>query len=81
MPKSRLTLKCNFALTGVNFIKALTLAFFYWCKNAKKIYFGVKKPVFLATYIEQHVANLGVFVAHFGVLVAHLSVFKAKFFL
>ena len=35
-------------LLGVNFIKALTSAYFYWCKNTS----------FLASNIEQHVAYL-----------------------
>ena len=52
---------------GVNFIKALTPAFFYWRENAKKIVLAFKTPLFWATNFEQHVANLGVFVAHFGV--------------
>ena len=63
-------------LPGVNFIKALMPVFFYWCKNAVKIYFCVKNASFLATNIEQHVANLSIFVAHFGILVAHFGIFK-----
>ena len=71
--KSLTTIIVNFDKTqpGVNFIKALTPAFFYWCKNSS----------FLATNIEQNVANLSIFVAHFGILVAHFGVFKAKFLL
>ena len=32
--------------------------------------------IFLATNIEQHVANLSIFVAHFGALVTYFGIFK-----
>ena len=43
-------------------------AVFDWCKNAQKYILALKMPVCLATNVEQHVANLSVFVAHFGIL-------------
>ena len=64
----------------VNFIKVLTPAFFFICVKTPKNKFWHQNASFLATDIEQHVANSSVFIAHFGVLVAHFGVFKAKFF-
>ena len=58
--------------TGVNFKKALMLAFNYYRKNAEKYILALKTPVFLATNTEQHVGNFSIFVAHFGI-------FKTKF--
>ena len=65
----------------VNFIKAYTPAFFIGVKMIKKLFWLLKCPFFLATNIEQHVANLNINVAHFGILVTHLCIFKAKFVL
>ena len=60
-------------------MKALTLAFFYWCNNAKICIFAIKTPVFLATNIEQHVGNVSVFDAHFGIFKAKILVMKLNF--
>ena len=67
--------------TWVQFHKSFNSGIFYWCKNAEKINFGVKNASFLATNIEQHVANLSIFVAQLCILVTHFGIFKANFFL
>ena len=60
------------SLSRSQFHKGFNAGIFLLVLKRKTVYFGVKTPVFLATYI---VANLSVFVAHFGVLVAHFGVF------
>ena len=54
---------------GVNFIKALTLAFFYWWENASKIVWPLK----------HHCCQYKRFFAHFGILIDHFEILKAKF--
>ena len=51
--KSLTTIIVNFDKTqpGVNFIKALTLAFFYWCKNTKKYILALKCSFFGNKYL------------------------------
>ena len=78
--KSLSTNKCNKSLQG-QFHKSLYACIFYWRKNDKKIVLTFKMPLFLATNIEQQVANLNINVAHFGILVTHLCIFEAKFVL
>ena len=59
--------------SGVNFRKALSLAFFIGVQIL-----ACKTPVFLATNIGQLVANLSIFVTHLSVLVTHFGILKAK---
>ena len=71
---------CEVHLVWVNFIKALTLTFFHWRKITQKYILEFKTPVFLATHIEQHVANVSLFIAHFGILVTRFGFLKPNWY-
>ena len=71
---------CIFMATSGRFLKIFN-AGFYLIQKCQKKNFGISNASFLATNIEQHVANLSIFVADFAILDTHFGIFKAKFLL